>query len=83
MAYTELRGDKMLRWIIKKALLCMVLLGLFYYLNERNPQWMQTVGRWIGGEVGNRVSVAVDNMLDGVGEKIGFEDVVEVFREKS
>ena len=42
---------------------------------------MQTLGRWIGGEVGNRVSVAVDNMLDNIGDSNSLSDVVEVFRE--
>lgn len=72
----------MLRWIGKKLVFCLVLLSLFYYLNEKNPQWMQTLGRWIGGEVGNKVSVAVSNMIDRAGENNGFREVVEVFREE-
>lgn len=71
----------MLRWIMKKLLLCIALLSLFYYLNEKNPQWMQNLGRWIGGEVGNKVSVAVSNMLERAGESSGLSDAVEVFRE--
>ena len=70
----------MIRWILRKAIMCIVILGIFCYLNQRDPQWMQTLGRWIGGEVGNRVSVAVGNMLDDMGGK-PFSDVVEVFRE--
>lgn len=71
----------MLKWIFRKAIFCLVLLTLFSYLNERNPQWMQTLGRWIGGEVGNKVSTAVSQMMERMGESSGLSDVVEVFRE--
>lgn len=73
----------MLRWILKKGILCLVLLLLFSYLNEKNPQWMQSLGRWIGGEVGNKVSVAVSRMLEQAEEKGVLEGVVEVFREET
>ena len=73
----------MLRWIVKKALLCFIFLAIFYYLNNKNPQWMQNIGRWIGGEVGNRVSVAVSDMLDRAEEKTGLGKVLEVFGEGS
>ena len=71
----------MLRWIGKKILFCIVLLVLFSYLNVKNPHWMQNLGRWIGGEVGNKVSVAVSNMMDKIGENTGLREVVEVFGE--
>ena len=70
----------MVKWIIKKALFCVALLVLFSYLNKRNPEWMKNLGRWIGGEVGNKVSTAVSNILDRAEEQ-GLSDVVEVFRE--
>ena len=73
----------MIRWIMRKAVFCILVIGVLYYLNQRNPQWMQTLGRWIGGEVGNRVSVAVGKMLDDMGEIDPLSDVVEVFREGS
>ena len=71
----------MIKWIIKKVVFCAVLLAVFCYLNERNPHWMQNLGRWIGGEVGNKVSTTVSNFLHGAGERSGLSDVVEVFRE--
>ncbi|MBP3413085.1 MAG: hypothetical protein J6K89_07460 [Oscillospiraceae bacterium] len=71
----------MFRWIRRKLLFCLAVFVLLYYLNRVHPHWLQTAGRWIGGEVGNRVSVAVSNMLDRLGEGSGVEQVVEVFRE--
>ena len=71
----------MFRWILKKVALCAVLLMTLYYLQSKNPEWLSNVGRLIGGEVGNRVSVAVSDILDRVGENTGLTDVVEVFRE--
>ena len=72
----------MLRWFFKKFLLCIAILGIFYYLNEKNPQWIQNIGQKIGGEVGNRVSIAVDRILDRAEERSGLSDFVEVFREE-
>ena len=71
----------MLRWIGRKICFCLVILSLFYYLNEKNPGWLQTLGRWVGGEVGNRVSVAVSNMLEEIKDGIASGEAVEVFRE--
>ncbi len=73
----------MLRWIGRKICLCLVLLSLFYYLNERHPAWLQTFGRWVGGEVGNRVSVTVSHILEEIKEGIDLGEVVEVFREEN
>ena len=73
----------MIRWIGRKILFCIVLLSLFHYLNVRNPDWMQTLGEWIGGEVGNRVSVTVSGMLDRLEEGTPLADAVEVFREST
>ena len=73
----------MLRWFFKKMILCIAILGIFYYLQEQNPQWIQNIGKRIGGEVGNRVSVAVDRILDRAEERTGLSDLVEVFREES
>ena len=73
----------MFRWIGRKLIFCLVMLSLFHYLNVKHPGWMRTVGEWIGGEVGNRVSVAVSGMLDRLEEGTPLADAVEVFRESA
>ncbi len=71
----------MFRWIGRKIIFCLVILSLFHYLNVKNPGWMKTLGEWIGGEIGNRVSVTVSNMLDRLEDGDTLDEVVEVFRE--
>ena len=73
----------MLLWLGKKLLFCLILLSLFYHLNQRNPQWMESLGRLVNGEFGNKVSVAVSNFLDGEGEKGPLAEALEVFREQT
>lgn len=73
----------MIKWLLKKAVFCILLLALFCYLNDRNPDWMQDLGRWIGGEVGNRASTTVSGILEKAGESTGLSQVVEVFREEN
>lgn len=71
----------MIRWIIRKLLLCGIILALIYYLNVKNPGWMGDLGRWVGGKLGDRVSVAVGEMMGQVGENPKLSEVVEAFRE--
>ena len=80
IAYTGIRGDIMLRWIVKKTLFCIVIIGLIYYFTNKNPQWMQNMGRNIGETIGNRLSSSVSRIIDRAQEDLGLSDVVEVFR---
>ena len=73
----------MFRWIGRKLIFCLVILSLFHYLNVKHPGWMETLGEWIGGEIGNRVSVTVSDMLDRLEEGNPLGEAVEVFREDS
>lgn len=71
----------MLRWIRRKLTFCIVVVALFYYLNQAHPEWITAFGRWLGGEAGNSVRVAVAGMFDSFTEGSGLRDAVEVFRE--
>lgn len=71
----------MLRWLVRKGIFCLLLISLFYYLHEKNPQWLQNLGRWIGGEVGNKVSVAISDIFEGSEVNKHISDFIEVFRE--
>lgn len=70
----------MLRWLGRKILLCCVILGLIHYLNSTHPRWFTTAGRWIGGEVGSRMSLVVSEFF-GTLQNDGLPEAVEVFRE--
>ena len=70
----------MLRWIMKKAFFCIVIIGLVYYLNHKNPGWMENIGRNISENAGNKLSSAVSGIIDRAQEALGLSDAVEVFR---
>ena len=70
----------MLRWLRRKILFCCIVFAGIYYINQTHPEWFQALGKWIGGEVGNRVSLMVSNFFDNLQDS-GIREAVEVFRE--
>lgn len=83
-AYTTFevsRVFRLIRFICRKAVVCIVLVALAISLKQALPSIGKTVGGWISGSRENRVSQAVSNVLETLQNGDGLKNAMEVFRE--